>query len=268
MDLGEKLRCARLEAGMSQRQLCGEEITRNMLSQIEHGTAKPSVSTLQYLAARLGKPVSFFLEETVLHSPNQDVITTARRLYDAGNYAAAGTVLAEYQEPDGIYDRERQMLEILLLLSLAEEAIQAGREPYARTLLERTGELGKAAPYYSQELERRRLLLLGRIPGQKVCGALPSLDEELLLRAQGALMSGETKRAVHLLDAAENHAAPRWNVLRGECYLAEKDYENAARCYQVAEEACPKETAEKLEICYRELGDFKRAYEYACKRKR
>ena len=53
MELGEKLRQARLEAGFSQRQLCGEEITRNMLSQIEHGTAKPSMKTLQFLAARL-----------------------------------------------------------------------------------------------------------------------------------------------------------------------------------------------------------------------
>ena len=34
MSLGEKLRQARLEAGLSQRALCGGEITRNMLSRI------------------------------------------------------------------------------------------------------------------------------------------------------------------------------------------------------------------------------------------
>ena len=54
MELGEKLRKARLEAGLSQRQLCGEEITRNMLSLIENGSAKPSMKTLQYLAAGNG----------------------------------------------------------------------------------------------------------------------------------------------------------------------------------------------------------------------
>ena len=43
MELGEKILQARLEAGLSQRQLCGEEITRNMLSLIEHGNAKPSM---------------------------------------------------------------------------------------------------------------------------------------------------------------------------------------------------------------------------------
>ena len=63
--LGEKIRQARLEQGLSQRQLCGTEITRNMLSQIESGKARPSMQTLTYLAQTLGKPVSFFLEEQV-----------------------------------------------------------------------------------------------------------------------------------------------------------------------------------------------------------
>ena len=52
MELGQKLRLARQEAGLSQRQLCGEVITRNMLSQIENGSAKPSMETLRYLAGR------------------------------------------------------------------------------------------------------------------------------------------------------------------------------------------------------------------------
>ena len=59
MELGEKLRLARTGAGLSQRQLCGQEITRNMLSQIESGKAKPSMSTLQYLAARLDYQLLF-----------------------------------------------------------------------------------------------------------------------------------------------------------------------------------------------------------------
>ena len=63
MELGKRLRQARLEQGISQRQLCGEEITRNMLSLIENGSARPSMKTLEYLARKLGKPLSFFLDE-------------------------------------------------------------------------------------------------------------------------------------------------------------------------------------------------------------
>ena len=80
MELGQKIRAARQELGLSQRQLCGEEITRNMLSLIENGSAKPSMKTLQYLAVRLGKNISYFLEETAVLSPNQAVMASARLL--------------------------------------------------------------------------------------------------------------------------------------------------------------------------------------------
>ena len=57
MELGEKLRLTRLEAGLSQRALCGDEITRNMLSRIENGAARPSmVSEDRYLILYLNNP--------------------------------------------------------------------------------------------------------------------------------------------------------------------------------------------------------------------
>ena len=264
MELGEKLRQARMEAGLSQRQLCGEEITRNMLSQIEHGTAKPSMKTLQYLATRLGKSVSYFLEETPVVSPNQSVVESARRLYDAGDFAEAALVLEGYREPDQVYDREKQILWVLTHLNLAEQAIYQGREPYAKELLKKAA---VKTTYCAEELERRRLLLLGRIRGEKVSGKLPSLDEELMLRSEAVLGAGNPARAAQLLDAAEDQKSPRWCMLRGEAYMAEEDYRNAAQCFRSAESTYPKETAAKLECCYRELGDYKRAYEYACKQK-
>ena len=135
MELGEKLRLTRLEAGLSQRALCGDEITRNMLSRIENGAARPSMKTLGCLAARLGKPVSYFLEEDTVCSPNQEIMTAVRQLFDGKDYAGAMRALAQYRTPDEIYDRERQLLEILVQLHLAEEAIGDGREPYALELL-------------------------------------------------------------------------------------------------------------------------------------
>ena len=89
MSLGEALRQARLEAGLSQRALCGDEITRNMLSRIENGVAQPSMRTLQYLAGRLGKPMSYFLDEQAVVSSNQQVMERARRLYDLGLFDEA-----------------------------------------------------------------------------------------------------------------------------------------------------------------------------------
>ena len=264
MELGEKLRQARMEAGLSQRQLCGGEITRNMLSQIEHGTARPSMKTLQYLAARLGKSVSYFLEETAVVSPNQSVMESARRLYDAGDFAGAALVLEGYREPDPVYDREKAIIWMLTYLNLAEQAISQSREPYAKELLQKAA---VKTAYCAKELERRRLLLLGCIRGETVCERLPSLDKELLLRAEEAMTDRKYVRAAQLLDAAKDQSASGWCLLRGEVYMVEKNYQRAAQCFHSAENTHPKETAEKLECCYRELGDYKRAYEYACKQK-
>lgn len=264
MELGEKLRQARLDAGLSQRQLCGEEITRNMLSLIENGSAKPSMKTLQYLSSRLGKSVSYFLEETAVVSPNQEIMVSARQLYDAGDFAGAAQALERYRSPDSVYDREKEILWVSTYHALAENAITAGREPYALELLEKAN---VSTAYCQEALQRRRLLLLGRIRGQSVISQLPALDEELLLRAEEILSSGNFERAGHLLEAMEHHGSPQWHLLRGESYLAAKDYKNAARCFHGAETAYPKETASKLELCYREMQDYKRAYEYACKQK-
>ena len=264
MDLGEKLRQVRLEAGLSQRQLCGDEITRNMLSLIENGSAKPSMKTLQYLASRLGKNVSYFLEETVVLSPNQTVMASARGLYDAGKFAEADRVLEAYRSPDGIYDREKELLWVLIRLGLAEEAIRQQRPLYALELLKQTP---VTTVYLQEELNRKKLLLLGSLPGQQVSDLLPDLDSELLLRAEEALENQQLQRCGHLLDAMEDTASPRWHLCRGNLHLHHKQWKKAASHLRQAESEFSKDVWPKLELCYRELGNFQKAYEYACKQR-
>ena len=264
MELGERLKGARLEAGLSQRQLCGDVITRNMLSQIENGSARPSMDTLRYLAARLGKSISYFLEEDAVLSAHQALMGDARDAFAAGEWEKVCEVLGRYRTPDAVFNREKRLLETLAVLSLAELALQQGKSRYAGELLEKV-EISHT-DYCAADLYRRKLLLLGKT-GKLVADALPSLDEELLIRAEDALASGNYERAAQLLDAGEDKETPQWNFLRGEAYLAQKQYEPAAGCYHKAEEKWPEKTAAPLERCYRELEDFKMAYFYACKQR-
>lgn len=264
MELGEKLRQARLEAGLSQKQLCGDEITRNMLSLIENGSAKPSMKTLQYLAGRLGKSVSYFLEETAVLSPNQTVMATARQLFDAGNYSETEKVLENYRSPDPVYDREMEILRVLTRLELAREAILQKRELYAQMLLQQTP---VETAYLSEELRRKKLLILGSTPGNPVADQLPDIDRELLLRAAEAYASGNYPRSFHLLEAMENHESHEWYLLRGKISLRLQQWKEAAAHLHQAEKAFPKDCFPLLETCYRELGDFQKAYEYACKQR-
>ena len=260
MELGQRLRQARQAAGLSQRQLCGETITRNMLSQIENGTARPSMDTLRFLAERLGKPVSYFLEEQVVVSPNQPVMEQGRAAFAAGEYAAVLEALEEYRKPDPVFDWEQGLLLCLSCMALAEEAVSPKRLPYARQLLERAGEAGRDTVYYTPELERGRLLLLAQLEPME----LPADDRELLLRAEGALKRKDPLRAGEYLDAAENKDAPRWNFLRGQVYFARESYTQALQCFQAAQKDYPRDCTAWLEHCCRELKDYRGAYFYAC----
>lgn len=264
MELGEKLRQARLEAGLSQRQLCGREITRNMLSLIENGSAKPSMKTLQYLAARLGKSVSFFLEETAVTSPNQAVMESARQFYDAGDFSQAWDALKNYRSPDPVYDREREILWVLIRLELARDALQQGKAVYAQEILEQTP---VKTTYLEEALNREKLLLLGSIPGQSVSNQLPQLDTELLIRAEEAFNVGEYLRSSQLLEAMEHRDTPRWHFLRGSIHAAQKQWEAAIPLLLSAENHYPGKVRPLLETCFREIQDFRKAYEYACKQR-
>lgn len=262
MTLGQKLLAARLEAKLTQRELCEGIITRNMLSQIEHNTAHPSMETLRRLAGRLGKPVSFFLDEDAAVSANQDCIQKARQALNAEDYAAAREHLAVFRQPDPMLEWERQYLSFAAALGAARQALAQGQEPFARQLL-------TEAVCPIAQLERQRLLLLGRTQGADLCqiaAQLPSLDEELLLRAQAALHDENRERAASLLAAAEDQKHPRWNLLQGQLLYEKRCYDQAVPCLTLAQTQYPELCLPMLEICYRELGDFQNAYLCACQR--
>jgi tetratricopeptide (TPR) repeat protein len=64
--LGERVRTARHEAGLSQAQLAGDELTKGFISQIESGLVRPSIRSLQHIAAKLGRPLDYFVGDEPL----------------------------------------------------------------------------------------------------------------------------------------------------------------------------------------------------------
>ena len=89
MTLGQKIKAARLEQGLTQKEVVGSYITRNMLSKIENDNATPSVKSLTYLANILGVPVSEFLNNTTLSDGFiPDGLDEARKLFRERDYLA------------------------------------------------------------------------------------------------------------------------------------------------------------------------------------
>lgn len=179
MELGQKIKQARLASGLTQRQLCGDTVTRNMLSQIESGKAKPSMDTLAQFARVLGKPLSWFLEEAAVTSPNLQCMTLARQALERGDGEGALNALEDFREPDEIFREELALLQFYAWL-----------------------EKGRAA------MERGQYALAG-----------------------AALEAALVPRGLYVTD-----------MLRAQLYPM-------------------------LEVCFRQMGDFRKAYEYACKGK-
>ena len=256
MALGSKIKAARMAAGLSQRQLCGEHITRNMLSQIENGSAHPSMKTLGYLAERLEKPVSYFLDEGTV-PPSQQALAEARSAWALGDFQKMRQALDSFRDPEEYCFEETQLLEFYWRICRAQQALGEGMKPYGIKLLYEALELNGL--YITKELRYRCRVMLA-MAGENVS---LEADEDALLARAGQCTDPE--RCLEILAASENKERPEWIHLQAKALFDIKRYEEAALLYDRASPS--REVYEKLEICYRELGDYKQAYEYACKQR-
>ena len=88
MNIGEKIKKLRAEKVMTQSELAGSEITRNMLSQIENGSALPSLGTVRYIAERLNVSAGYLIaddeEDRIYFKSNE--ITGIKNSFLSGDY--------------------------------------------------------------------------------------------------------------------------------------------------------------------------------------
>ncbi|MGI6611840.1 MAG: tetratricopeptide repeat protein [Limnochordia bacterium] len=79
--LARRIKARRLELGLTQREVAGEDFTRGFISQVENGLIDPSLKSLEIIAQRLGSPISYFLEDSDAVDPVA-VETSVRHTYD------------------------------------------------------------------------------------------------------------------------------------------------------------------------------------------
>lgn len=138
MTIGEKIKKLRTDKLMSQTELAGGEITRNMLSQIEHGSATPSLNTVNYIAARLNVSPGFLLadeDDEQLYLKHAE-ISNVKKAYTAGNFALCYDMCKNCQWRDDE-----------LTLILAKCALRVGVEEFSK------GELHIALEMLDEALE-------------------------------------------------------------------------------------------------------------------
>ena len=61
--LGKRIKEAREARGLTQAELAEGKVSRSYIGSVERGEVRPSAENLQFLAEKLGKPLSYFLPD-------------------------------------------------------------------------------------------------------------------------------------------------------------------------------------------------------------
>lgn len=161
-ELGTRIKEARIAKKMTQSQVVGNFITRNMLSQIENGIAMPSINTLEYLAEVLDLPdILDFLsapadEETAHISDVAGALTAAKKAAREGRWQLVADM--EHNYPEELSD-EFQALLARAFLSLAKSAVP-GDPALAASCLSKTIRYADQGLYANAAIKAEAVLLL------------------------------------------------------------------------------------------------------------
>ena len=281
MQIGEKIKALRQSKLMTQSELAGTQITRNMLSTIEHGTALPSLPTALYLAERLNVPVGYLLAdgEDELGYHKMMAITNIRHAFTSKDFRGALSLLQAVPGADA--DDELCFMRAQCEFGIARAELQAGRLRPCALALDRALRAAEQTIYDTAGL-RSRIAVYFRY----MQGVSPTIDSDVLdvdeienARALGddvceyvlALAQIELGNENASTDYARRFPhSPYATRLRALEWMRRGEYLAAQTAL---EELLPREDLTfgvllydvfgDLEICYRKNDDYKRAYEFS-----
>lgn len=285
MEIGEKIKSIRVSKRMTQSQLAGDQITRNMLSLIENGSALPSLQTVVYLAERLEVPVGLLLAK----ENEEQIYLKVSRLPRIKNAFSKGEYRLCVDMCLGLLEMSAESPDDELWLILAESHFRIAVEEF------NVGRLHAACRELDEACECSRRTLYGcehiRCSSAKYFEYMRRLSPTLVSESDNDTYSGNALS----IDAFGKYFAvkeelDRDNISVAEQYIAsasceEKGYvDHIKACVEIRRgkysdakkilegllgsdaltcRAITHGIFSDLEQCCRELGDYKSAYEYS-----
>ena len=186
--LGERVRALRASAGITQTQLAGERFSKEYISQIERGKTRPTVSTIAWLAERLGVDPAFLSSgvSTEERAKVEAQLARAEALSTAHEYDDA---LAAYRDVrTDVEGTGARMLEFRALAGEAWALQEAGEVKEAIDLLVRARELSESQDF--SDIERADVLYrlaVCRYKLSSISTAIALFDEALSLAERSGL---------------------------------------------------------------------------------
>ena len=287
VEVGSRIKAARLAAGLTQARLAEGRYTKAYISALENGLSKPSLAALTFIAERLSLPVTHFLAEP---GPAWSRLEADLRLASGDWVAAADAyrgLLENESQPVRRAEMERGLAEALLRLDQPKEALRLASS--AAVAFDAVGAAADAAAarYWmagafitlDNEIEARSILrgLLDQVRGG--LNVEPDWEVRILIALANADgRGGEESRALGYLEEARALVANVDDRRRAvflsslaQSYRERGDLEAAVRLANQAmaryrELFLEREVAlleNELALNYMGLGSFERARTYA-----
>lgn len=296
--LGQRIKEARLERKMTQSEVAGDFITRNMLSQIENDVANPSIKTIEYLAKQLNKSVQYFFDAMIdvddtNHFNYNEVILEIRKSYIERNWEICINKLeSALSDHSSIFDN---ILEVYIILrnsyaNLGIKYFEIGKFDEAVELLYQFFKYESQTIYKDLYLKNKVLVCLSEIylikkDYEKVKRYLDTLGEndikinidnvyillvcELLLEKLKKKEFRENIKYVNVKELDYYYSA-KYYYLMGRYYFLNNNHTKAIENLLLSEDISHSEKHfhyltkiyELLGDSYSQLEDYKNAYIY------
>lgn len=290
MTLGQKIRELRLSKQMTQKELAGSFITRNMLSQIENDSATPSMKTMEFLANALERPIGYFLDKGHSEVNLSQLLTRLIDQNESKDYEATVVLLEEEIQNHPTWANNQMIMDLYVNshLFLANTFIEKGEMAKAKEILSKVldyeanilnmtdiylykvfellaetsaqlDELEDAKNYYNKGKEIIHKLVANR--------EVQSLYIQMMDGEAGTLAEDIAKLDTSNYDAnslARFHMIAGISMYRnGQCKEAIQYFEKAISYYESTTQASAIATIyEQLSKCYSEMDEYKKAYDY------
>ena len=243
MNIGEKIKKLRLEKFMTQAELAGSQITRNMLSLIEKGKAVPSLQTLMYLADKLKVSVGYLLaeEEEAAFFGKAEKISEIRLAFSRQNYRICldlcQRLLTEVGEDD-----ELNLLMAECCLEVAKEEFFADRLRAACELLDAAVRYADRSAYRTEHVRAETELYFDYLENLSPSFVSESIDSSFegeaylptkdefcrYMLALKALEAGEERLVELYLEKSADRAHPLVKHISALVCMEKGEYEMAA----------------------------------------
>jgi len=252
--IGDRIRKARTDAGLSQAQLGAPHFTRAYVSAIELGKVRPAMKSLDFMAEKLGKPSAFFLEDAGADRRRQEQsvkIARGNQLISEGK-ALEAVALFETLSNQRATPSERASLQ----RSLGRAYTQARRAPEAIAVLNEALRFYKSTDNSEQIARTRSQLGAAMLEMRTYAEAQQELESALALMSKADVKDPLLK--VHTL----------YNLgvtfyMRGDYRAAAQQFDRASReGADVADLRWQAGLFAGMGMSYSKLEDFEAAVTY------